>query len=213
MKIEQDLTIDASWSRLLDTEMGELVTHYMDDPRRKYHNINHVRRLYELANTLKIPYYAKLDAAILWHDVVYDEHPDKEVRSAELLKETAQEYPEWFRDFSVTQTNEMILNTITHRYIPQIDPWLIRLDTYDLSIDPQRYKNFWLLIDEAMELYDISICDAAKGTKDFMRPFFYIMRDNARKDYTFDRWDDIADGCDSVIYLADTVLETHKRSK
>jgi len=213
MNIEQNHDIDASWSKLLHSEMGEFVAEYMDDPRRKYHNINHVRRLYEIANLLNIPYYSKLDLAILWHDVVYDEHPDKEIRSAELLKETAQEYPEWFEGVIVSSANEMILNTINHKYIPQIDPWLIRLDTTDLSYTQQRYENFWLIVDEAKELYGIDFIQAAKNTIDFMEEFYKVAEYNIERDLQYGVWRDIRSGCEDVSYIAQAVLETYERLK
>lgn len=75
------------WSRILDTPLGIAAkAQYDRDPRRHYHGWSHPQDLYWAAEHLYgFEYDYDLDRAILTHDVIFDEHPRKEFRSAKWL--------------------------------------------------------------------------------------------------------------------------------
>lgn len=75
------------WSRILDTSLGRAAkAQYDSDPRRHYHGWQHIEDLYWAAEHLYgFAYDYDLDRAILTHDVIFDEHPRKELRSGKWL--------------------------------------------------------------------------------------------------------------------------------
>ena len=74
------------WTALEDGHLWQKVSERMAFPAgRFYHNMDHIRRLYQVAALLKLPYDYDLDLAILFHDVVYNRGPFKELRSIEFM--------------------------------------------------------------------------------------------------------------------------------
>jgi hypothetical protein len=75
------------WSRILDSDLGIAAkAEYERDPRRRFHGWDHVENLYWAAeHVYGFDYDLQLDRAILTHDVIYDEHPLKELRSGRWL--------------------------------------------------------------------------------------------------------------------------------
>lgn len=205
--------IDTEWSKLLDSDLGDYVMSRMDsNPSLKYHNGDHVRRLYEIAKKWRIPYDINLDAAILFHDAVYDNQPDKELRSAELVKETAVSMPEWFEDIDVSETNKMILTTAGHKVIPEVSPLMLKLDLAELGDDNRREENFWNILQESRNLYDIDTPTAAQGTLTFMRPFLVTMYENRSSDVDdTDYWNEIIRGVEETLTMATTIVNLYDR--
>lgn len=76
------------WTALEDGHLWQKVEERMAFPvGRFYHNMNHIRRLYDVAAFIQLPYDYDLDLAILFHDVIYDRGPFKELRSIEFMNE------------------------------------------------------------------------------------------------------------------------------
>lgn len=159
--------IDTSWSKLLPTAVGKMILDKMDnDPRLLYHNGDHVRRMYARAKFWQFPYDVNLDASILGHDCVYDEHADKELRSADYMRAVYTEFKSVFHqfgDFDIRACNEQILSTAGHRVIPEIDSRLIKLDLAELGDRDQRVVNFWNIHQESKLLYGVDSLVAAQG--------------------------------------------------
>lgn len=66
------------WTKLKDTELWKRAeTAYAAPEGRHYHNMGHVMRLYEVAEETAVPYDRALDLAILAHDAIYDEKPQR----------------------------------------------------------------------------------------------------------------------------------------
>jgi hypothetical protein len=76
-----------TWSKISNTDLAEKAkAQYNLDPRMRYHNWGHIQNLYWAAEHMYgFEYDLDLDRAILTHDVIYDEHPLKELRSAKWL--------------------------------------------------------------------------------------------------------------------------------
>ncbi len=138
-----------TWSRILDSELGEKArAAYDDNPVRCYHNWAHIQRVYWHAqNTYALPYDRDLDLAILTHDVIYDALPGKEERSAQWLFDHA--------DGDVTVANEHIHKTINHA--PSADNRMVLLDLADFTDPACAAPNLDRIAAESMALYDVTL--------------------------------------------------------
>lgn len=218
--------IDTSWSKLLHTPMGDYVRECMSDPDMKYHNIGHVMRLYAKAAEWHLPYDANLDAAILWHDAVYDFRPEKERRSAEAMRIHAQAFPEDFQGIDVDEVYRLIMSTETHEIVPGINPIMIKLDLAELGDPGQATINFWNIIEESQALYGIGLRQAAEGSERFMTNFLKTVQKNhvlalqadpydpTHRQFHYDGdayWSKIVRGVNYVLTMSITVQETIER--
>lgn len=201
---------DTSWSKLLTTPQSDLVRQFMNHPYLYYHNFDHVERIYRHAQRMNVPYSPELDLAILWHDAVYDHKPDRELRSAELLKKTATENPQWFQDIDISQAASMIINTIEHQINPNVNPWMVRLDLAELAYDTMTRENFWNILTENVKLYNIDSITACNRTCEFMSKHLLVSVDhNIQHDhheYT-NFWHSVKHGCNLTMNMAKTVIE------
>lgn len=213
---------DTSWSNLLDTQMGEYVMSRIDtNPSLMYHNGSHVRRLYAKAKEWRLNYDASLDAAILWHDAIYDNQPEKEARSAELVKEAAKAMPQWFESLEIDQIVELIMTTKDHTVSPGISSLMIKLDLAELG-DPERRRiNFWDILRESQELYEINELTASLNTLKFMSTFRTTIENNLDMDKNsrlFDGdgiqfWENILDGITESAQMANEVFLKNRPEK
>lgn len=200
--------IDTSWSKLIDTEMGKYALGIMSTKSAlKYHTPDHVRRIYQHAQTLGIEYDINLDAAILFHDVIYDERPDKEERSADFMLATSLNIPEWFEGIDAEKVDDMIMNTVGHKITEGVNPEMIMLDLYELTDSDMAAKNFEDILEESVLLYNITREEAAKGSRDFMLVFSQTIIDNADTSEFPEFWSDVLVGCTETIKLANAVIK------
>lgn len=203
------------WSKLLQTPMGEYVMDRMSNPSLTYHNCEHIKRIYNQANIWQLPYDIDLDAAVLFHDSVYDNQPSKEFRSAELVLETAKSMPEWFEGIDVDHVVDLIMTTEKHKCDEEINFLMIKLDLADLGDPVQCRINFWDILRESCNLYEITPYQAAQGTIDFMTGFAATIDDNLRIDYHSSDfiddgaiyWKRVREGVQDTLNMAYTVLE------
>lgn len=146
--------------------------------RCDYHNIDHITAMYQYLHDTNEPYNEALDWAILYHDVVYDGHPDKEERSAKYFAEQA------LRSMSthfVSQVEELIMATKLH--IVEKPHWspIIRADLHALTDLETARTNAELIKAESMKLYGCSEEEWAKGTVDLIQGLCKRVHDNAEK--------------------------------
>lgn len=204
-----------SWSQLINTTMGEYVASRMSNPSLTYHNFGHIQRLYAKAAEWNLPYDINLDCAILWHDSVYDALPDKELRSAELVRETYFTMPHWFDDIDLPEVTSMILNTMSHNVMPEVNSLMLKLDLAELGDSLRMKENFWSILQESQNLYEIGVSDAAKGTLDFMAVFAIVMDKNHNDDFHSEQfigdgdeyWTKVCDGVKITSIMASTIIE------
>lgn len=209
-------TIDTSWSKLIDTQMGNYVNVLMDVTHKTYHNFDHIKRLYALAKKWNLPYDLNLDAAILWHDSVYDALPDKEIRSAKAMMNIFDKHPEWFEGIVLARVSALIHSTINHVIDLKDDNLMIKLDLAELGDPVKAKENFWNILEESQALYNIDIATAAKGTVDFMSKFAIVVDNNWAKDFDNDQggdnyWEDVSDGVKMTKLMAETIVELSER--
>lgn len=200
------------WSYLAYTDMGYYVLDAMaSNPCLLYHNDKHIEKLYCHAAQADIEYDVNLDAAILWHDAVYDNQPEKERRSVDLMLETAYAMPHWFEELDLTLISEMIMTTVTHKIDEVEMSTLAKLDLMDLT-DPQTaYNNFHLLLQEGRLLYGKTTQEVAKATSDFLKNLHGTMLHNMEVDVEDHKyWHRVADGVAQTILMANTVADLPK---
>lgn len=186
------------WTQLEGTEIwSRAEAIYNGDPRRIYHVMDHVRRLYHhAAVTFALPYDRQLDLAILAHDVIYDTGPDKELRSADWLLANAAEATE--------EAHAHIMRTADH--LPGGDNRLVLLDLADFMRHETSVSNYELVISENMALHQVGREAVQAANQAYMRG----LRDRiqqadlaalpSREKEAF--WD-ILVGLDTVIKLSD----------
>jgi hypothetical protein len=150
-----------TWTRLEHSRIWTLAkARYDSDPRLKYHVWQHIQRLYYHAEfTFKLPYDDQLDRAILGHDVIYDEHPLKEERSANWLLENDPKSGE--------EARAHIMRTAGHK--PGQDNRILLLDLADFLFKDITVINRTLLEEESMALYGISSEEFARQNADFLK--------------------------------------------
>lgn len=155
-----------------------IAQHQIQSNECDYHNIDHITAMYQYLHDTNEPYDEALDWAILYHDVVYDKHSDKEERSAKYFAEHA------LRSMSVdfiSQVEELIMATKLH--VVEKPHWspIIRADLHALADLETTRSNAELIKTESMKLYGCSEEEWAKGTVEFMQGLCKRVRSNAEK--------------------------------
>lgn len=147
------------WTRLEGTELWtKAKAAYQADQRRKFHGWNHIERRYMHAElTFGLDYDRALDKAILTHDVIYDELPHKELRSALWLNENDPE----------DSLDAMAHIMATANHAPGIDNRMILVDLADLMNPARIIPDRELVKAELTQLYGISDKEFAAGNAAF----------------------------------------------
>ena len=150
-----------TWTRLEGTSLWELAKDkYSSDSRRKQHNWDHVLQLYHHAeHTFGLAYDPALDRSIIGHDVIYDEHPEKEKRSSEWLLE--------HDEMSGATENAHIMKTATH--VISDDNRMILLDLADFMFDESVLINRKKVEAESIALYGINKTTFAHANAEFLQ--------------------------------------------
>jgi predicted metal-dependent HD superfamily phosphohydrolase len=191
-----------AWSKIDEVDTLFFVAmHQMHLNECDYHNLDHIAAMYKHLHDTNEPYDKALDWAILYHDVVYDELPDKEERSAKYFAEHA--LRSMSTDF-VSQVEELIMATKLH--IVEKPHWspIIRADLHALANHETARKNAELIKAESMKLYGVPEQEWAKATVEFMQGLCKRVHDNAEKHDRKHRefYLKVYDGCIETIKLA-----------
>lgn len=193
------------WSRLIQTDLGRLAEiNYTADPRRTYHNWNHILCGFEHAANFGYEYDVNLDAAWIGHDWVYDERPDKELRSIDAFHEVLSKVSP-ISGLDMNVVDALIESSINHSLVN--DTRLIRMDLADLTIKEKAASNYELIATESQELYGITREMFAQGSVEFMSKMRTTMMTNAKLDPeggTF--WSLVLRGVDQTISMSEEVL-------
>ncbi len=153
------------WTRLQGTSIFEAALHHQSsNSRRRYHNADHVLRLYaHAASTFKFPYSRALDLAILTHDVVFDCRTDREIRSVTWLEDHLEQGE---NDHDFDQARRYILATIDH--VLTCKPEMVLLDLADFGDAKTSAQNTGLLRAEAKHLHGVNAQIFAMGCVDYL---------------------------------------------
>lgn len=160
------------WSRIQGTELAEAAVDLIDaneDQGCSYHNGWHVKTMYEYLDATDEPYDAALDWAVLFHDIVYDDKPEKEFRSADLFLKMRHEYDGCNLDFDdKIKVVSMIYSTKTHEVTATFHSAIIRADLHALTDPIQTFRNFNLILCESKSLYGVDEITFAENNIKFM---------------------------------------------
>lgn len=160
------------WSRIQDTSLAEKANIKLYDNEVSgcyYHNVCHVHAMYDYLDKTNEPYDEALDWAVLFHDIVYDNQPEKEQRSAEEFLNMTSIYQGCNLDFyDKMRVISMIHATKDHSCNSPDDSAIIRADLHALTDPVQVFRNFNLILEESMYLYKIDENTFADNNIKFM---------------------------------------------
>lgn len=168
----------SSYYTRLPTDLNNWLQEYHSiDSRRRYHNWHHVDRLYTWAHTWGFDYDLALDIAIGFHDAVYDERPNKEVRSADLMRDSIRAFMPYLSQSVIDKAYSLIGTTIDH--VPTDDNRLVLCDLADLGVEFYRNINSENILSESILLYpNVKRVDILRNNIIFMRGLRNRLEDN-----------------------------------
>lgn len=169
------------------------------DTNLPYHNWEHILSGYTWAadEDFDMRNSHHLKAAWLYHDCVYDNNPEKELRSADKFDVFARgSY--WCTDERLERVKQLIMYT-SHHDLAKIgdDPIgviIVKMDLHALTDPLQTIENAVKINRESQLLYDCDAQSAAQGSIDFMSDFMPVMENNyALTNDPF--WSRVHNGC------------------
>ncbi len=203
------------WSQVQDTELAQMarliIWDNYDNRELAYHNWDHVESMYQYLADTNEPYDEALDWAVLFHDIVYDEKPEKEYRSMQVFADMVERYegctPDiWERD----RVCKLIMYTVDHvvTQYPKSSA-IVRADLHGLAKRLTAYKNFDKIMKESVALYGIDEITFAQNSEDFMRGLKLRVARNAVNDPDHGLfYMEVQDGCNATIKLAQIIQGT-----
>jgi len=198
------------WSQLIETPVGYYAENIMRRNRCAYHNWDHILAMFDYLKKNDYPYDIDLDAAILYHDSVYDNQSDKEIRSSELFLDYCEMYPDRFAVIHQNTAHLLIMDTIEHSIKHGSDEpsrAIIRADLHALADGETTFMNYHKIMNESMQLYGIDRITFAKNNIEFM----IGLRERCCKNLVTDRdyetfWEDVIRGIDDTITMSQMIL-------
>ena len=191
-----------SWSRIQDTplafeargriELNELAG-------CTYHNLEHVDSMYQYLADSDEPYDEALDWAVLFHDIVYDDQPEKELRSMKLFVKMVENFDGCTPDiWERSKVTNLIMYTRDHVVKHPSSSAIIRADLHGLTNGLTSYQNFGKIMSESMKLYNIDMVTFAENSEKFMGALVWRVANNITTDH--DHRDFYSHVCDGILY-------------
>ena len=202
------------WSKIQDTSLfsaARVQIDFDDNMCHKnlhYHNWDHVVSMYQYLVDTKEPYDEALDWAILFHDIVYDNKPEKEYRSVQLFDGMVLKYDGFSLDDSERQrVRKLIMHTEKHVVSTcKGSSAIVRADLHGLANRLTAFRDFGKIMKESMELYGINEIEFAKSSEDFMRGLMFRVGQNVVSDVEHtDFYVDVAHGIETTIKLSQII--------
>jgi predicted metal-dependent HD superfamily phosphohydrolase len=162
----------SDWSKILKTnDAFEAQQLYILNPGVIYHGYGHILDCYDYLEQNDVEYDEDLDYAVLYHDIVYDDQPNKERRSADLLLE---HFPD------KKDAAEIIMLTATHSIIDQ--DWraiqMIKADLHQLMDPVLTLNNYIDIMRESEFIYGITPLEFVKSNRKYMNKLHGTIFDN-----------------------------------
>jgi predicted metal-dependent HD superfamily phosphohydrolase len=174
------------WTRILDTKLGEAAWGILGDSQCDYHNGYHVAKMYDYLHKTNEPYNEELDWAVLFHDIVYDDKPGKEIRSSQLFNTMSQKYPGINFDVVSTLNVATIIHAtidhLVHEHSSSGERAIIRADLHALTNPVQVMYNYLSIMEESMWLYKIDEKTFAENSIRFMEDLYERVSQNETVD-------------------------------
>lgn len=198
------------WSKLIETPVGYHAENIMRRNRCGYHNWDHIVAMFDYLEKNQYPYDIQLDAAVLFHDSVYDNKPEKETRSGELFLNYCEMYPNYYNDILTNDVFLLILDTIDHTIksnSSDLSRAIIRADLHALADGENTFLNYHKIMNESIQLYGIDRKTFAKNNIEFMRG----LRERCARNMVTDSehsvfWTMVGLGIDETIAMSKMIL-------
>lgn len=198
------------WSQLINQPVGYYAENIMRR-RNGYHNWDHILSMFDFLEKDNFPYDINLDAAILYHDSVYDELSDKEMRSIELFLDYANLHTDKFNEILTNKVCLLIVDTINHKITlntSELSKAIIRADLHQLANGKHTFLNYTKIMNESIQLYKIDEFEFAKKNIEFMNQLKKTCNNNLifdDKKYD-DFWNNVVKGIDDTITISNIIL-------
>lgn len=204
------------WSRIQDTELATEAYHLMNQNEIKgceYHNYSHIEAMYQYLEDTNVPYDEALDWAVTFHDIVYDNQPDKEDRSADMFLNMKNRYSGCnLTEKETSRVIDFIRSTKTHKLYGEGDLCepIIRADLHALTDKVQTTNNFVKIMNESMNLYGCTVEEFATNNIQFMSGLHQRMAlnilivDNGEEEFYYQ----VQNGINLTIRLAQSLKDT-----
>lgn len=153
------------WSQIQNTALAKQAKLKIILTSLPYHNIDHVASMYQHLHDTAEPYNEVLDWAVLFHDVIYDEKPAKELRSGLYFIQQAEAIGCDLTQDDRYRVVQLILHTEKHE---DLNCPLVRADLHQLANPVKRFHNFVAIMQESMRLYGCDEMTYAQNSETFM---------------------------------------------
>jgi hypothetical protein len=195
-----------NWSKIEDTALGKKAWSILDDSNCAYHNGWHVMDMYDYLHATNEPYDEVLDWAVLFHDIVYDNKPEKEFRSAKLFLKMVGEYSGCQLDtLENARVYDLIMHTSDHVVRPSVlgSSAIIRSDIHALKDPVKVFYNYMSILDESIYLYNIDENTFAENNISFMGGLKARVEKNIELDTVHAKfYEGVSRGIESTINLS-----------
>lgn len=197
------------WSKLTNTSIRIQAEEYYALNNCAYHNWSHVNSMYEYLERTNQPYDEALDYAVMFHDIVYDNLPNKEIRSADYFDYVIAREGVTFPEQMHNDVREMILATINHTINKNTDQRtvaIIKADLHQLANIELALENYVKIYKESKRLYSVTSKQFAEGNSKFMNNLKLVMQNN----YTVDGdmlWLNILNGIQLTTAVSNAIIE------
>lgn len=188
------------YSRFIDSEHGLIAKAFYDinGDKRKYHNWNHVLENDKCLKNIKTDYDINLDFANMWHDAVYDELPNKELRSATMFYNiySSSTYTPFRQNFglNIDKVHRLITETTDHIYTDNY--LMVYTDLHAFESDELRKRNRKNLYEENNLFYGIDKETFFNNSISFLQGLSDRVKNNRKYKYYFTK---ILEGIDKEI--------------
>jgi predicted metal-dependent HD superfamily phosphohydrolase len=161
------------WTKIADTELGSAAWDILNTSHCEYHNGLHVLSMYEYLHATNEPYDECLDWAVLFHDIVYDDKPEKEYRSAVMFSDMKAKYSGC--DLNLLDEGHVAsLIMATEKHYVTYPGWsaIIRADLHALTDPVSVVYNYISIMKESIALYKIDEKTFAENNIKFMQDLY-----------------------------------------
>lgn len=204
------------WSRIQHTHLATEAYVLMNENEIngcEYHNNSHIEAMYQYLEDTNVPYDEALDWAVMFHDIVYDNQPDKEDRSVDMFLNMMNQYSGCnLTEMEIGRVIDFIRSTKTHKLYDKGDPCesIIRADLHALTDKVQTTRNFVKIMNESMKLYGCTVEEFATNNIQFMSGLHQrmalniLMVDNGEEEFYYQ----VQNGINLTIRLAQSLKDT-----
>lgn len=185
------------WSKLVGNTVGIVAEDYYNKNACEYHDWSHIMDGYDYFEENKITYNEDLDYAWLYHDIVYDNKPEKEKRSKELMLE---------QNPSRHKAADILMATADHSIKGR--DWqsivIIKADLHQLADPAQAFRNYSKIMDESVYLYDITEQEFAQANRKFMSNLSKTVYENFQESGD-PFWRNVQQGVQLTLFLSEAL--------